>query len=202
MPRELTLQELSLTCSDEQEPSRVVVVGERMLRIAYQHRGDRYGHRVVVAGPGGLTTLLQSVESVGDVTWPESPPLQEFEVEPRGDQEVALLVGMAGASHWSASVEVDSDELRFDVACRTRDIAAHLGSTYLAGDAGWMVRPDGAVAISSHDGNFAMELTPHDDFSTRVKLLGDRRLWIGPDVEISKTPTTVRWQYSIRRCDG
>ncbi len=198
MPNDSASQEPSAANSGEQVPNRVVVLGEGAMRIAYQQQGDRFGHHIVIAKKSGLITLLESVEGAPDGPWPESPPLQELEVEPRGDQEVALLVGMAGASHWSASVEVDTDQLRFDIACRTRDTATCLGSTYLVVNARLLPRPNGTVLIQSHDEKTTVELTPHDDFSTRFKLLGDGRLWIGPDVEIDKTPTTVRWQYSLR----
>ena len=191
------------TSFGEQTSNRTVVLGDGALRIAFQQRGDRFGHRIAIANPSGLITLLESVESAAEVAWPHSPPFQELEIEPRGgNQKVSLLVGMAGTSHWSASVEVDANSLRFDIACRTRDATARLGSTYLVADASLVQQDHGTVVIQTRDERVAVERSSHDDVSTQFVLLDNRRLWIGPDVEIDKTPTTVRWKYSLRLLDG
>lgn len=150
----------------------------------------------------GDTTLLESVESDADVPWPESPPLQDFEIEPRGSsQKVALLVGMAGSSHWSASVEVERNRLYFDIACRARHTPSQLGSTYQIFDAEIAAGEGGAVEIQSPDGK-TVELTPLEEFSTQVEVLENNRLWIGPEDTSGELPTTVRWQYSLRLPDS
>jgi hypothetical protein len=83
--------------------------------------------------------VVASVEGSPHDDWPVSPPLQSLEIENRAPgQSTALLVGMAGKSHWSASARIDPEvpSVDFDVACRVRDSeAGPLGSTYLVGDA-------------------------------------------------------------------
>ena len=106
------------------------------LQIEFFRQGDRYAHRISLAGDDRPVELLVSVEGGGHVdgpnpnrpdcdyaddAWPASPPFQELRIEPRSDgRQVALLVGMAGRSHWSASVEADPQlgRFTFDVACR------------------------------------------------------------------------------------
>lgn len=179
-----------------------IVLGDGALRIAYEKQGDRYAHRILFVDSSGDTTLLESVESAEDVPWPDSPPLQDFEIEPRGSSEkVALLVGMAGTSHWSASVEVQRGQLHFDIACRLRHTPSQLGSTYQVRDAKISEGNDGAFAIHSADGK-TVELTPHQEFSTQVELLEDNRVWIGPENTETELPATVRWQYSLRFADS
>ena len=98
------------------------------LGVRFFRRDDRVAHEIGLAESGGWTVVLASCEGSADEDWPPSPPLQTLHVEAReGNRQVALLVGMAGKSHWSASIELDptSNCLVFDVACRTR--AGHLG---------------------------------------------------------------------------
>jgi hypothetical protein len=104
------------------------------LRIEFTWRGDRYGHVISMLDPGGQSQpLLESVEGSSDDPWPPSPPLQSLSIETLpDDRSAALLVGMAGRSHWSASIEPDREApaLVFDVACRHPERSVSLGSRY------------------------------------------------------------------------
>ena len=104
------------------------------LRLTFSWIGDRYAQQVDYCGPTGTTPLLTSLEGNDQVVWPPSPPLQQltFEERPRGP--IALLIGMAGTSHWSVSVEADTarGEIVFDVACRISQQPLFLGTTYLS----------------------------------------------------------------------
>lgn len=104
------------------------------LRLSIQRRGDRYSHRVSVVHPGEEFTWLESLDEIPGFSpdWPPSPPIQQYSIEPRARERVALCVGMAGRSHWSSSMEADSRirTLTLDVACRIRDIPAWLGNQY------------------------------------------------------------------------
>ncbi|MBX3414615.1 MAG: hypothetical protein KF708_18150 [Pirellulales bacterium] len=103
-------------------------------QVAFMRRGDRFGHEIRwLAPPAAPRVLLVSREGAAEEDWPASPPLQELHLEQRGDDlSVALLVGMAGTSHWSLVVEAHAREERlvFDAACRLRAAPAHLGSHY------------------------------------------------------------------------
>src|ERR1051326_2095918 len=77
------------------------------LRIEFIWRDDRYRHTVsLIDRDRASIPLLESIEGNSEDDWPSSPPLQTLSVERLSDgRSVALLVGMAGGSHWSASVE-------------------------------------------------------------------------------------------------
>jgi hypothetical protein len=92
------------------------------LRVEFIWREDRYRHTIsLIDGDGSIVPLFESFEGVSEDDWPPSPPLQTLSIErlPEGRQ-VALLVGMAGRSHWSASVEPVQGQaaIAFDIACR------------------------------------------------------------------------------------
>jgi hypothetical protein len=102
--------------------------------IEFARDADRYRHEIVVWAGDSWRTVLASKEGSEDDEWPPSPPLQELHIEPRTPRnEVALLVGRAGRSHWSLSVESDvaCGALIFDVACRSSAAANRLQSSYL-----------------------------------------------------------------------
>jgi len=103
------------------------------LRVAFFKLGDRYAHAIGAVLPGEIVTpLLVSVEGTDQDLWPPSPPLQSLSIEQRPTGAVALLVGMAGRSHWSASVEANKNqgEVRFELACRLGGSGEQLKSTY------------------------------------------------------------------------
>ena len=105
----------------------------RRLRIEFAWHGDRFGHSVSMGQPA--ERLLESIEGSSGEIWPASPPFQSLRAETLADgRRVGLLVGMAGQSYWSASVEPVSGEaaILFDVACRTTGDIAGLGSRYRA----------------------------------------------------------------------
>jgi hypothetical protein len=104
------------------------------LGVRFRWRDDRYLHEIGLADRGGWIPVLTSVEGTASDDWPASPPFQSLNMETRaGGRSLALLVGMAGKSHWSASVELDptAGRLTFDVACRARSQpTGPLGSCY------------------------------------------------------------------------
>lgn len=112
--------------------------GQESLELRFRQHGDRQGHSLAWVREGQSTTMLESLEGDDQSAWPPSPPLQQLSIEQRETGDVALLVGMAGKSHWSLSVEALPDgALRFEAACRLSpaeaQLPAHarwLGSTY------------------------------------------------------------------------
>lgn len=77
--------------------------------------------------------LLESLEGQSGDIWPASPPMQQLLIESRAEAgHVALLVGMAGRSHWSLSVEPLADRVgfRFDAACRLSGPPEWLGHAW------------------------------------------------------------------------
>lgn len=102
------------------------------LALTFHRQQDRYRHEIALVTPAGPMPWLESMESSDAIAWPDSPPFQELSVEWQNDRHVALLVGMAGKSYWSASIETNAAtrSLRFDIACRLREPPQKLGSTY------------------------------------------------------------------------
>lgn len=113
-------------------------VAGQALGVAFSRGTDRIGHTIGVEaacddGPARFVPLLHSVEGTSQDLWPASSALQSLSIEALPDgRRVALLVGMAGRSHWSASIEANQEQqaLIFDLACRTSQTPDFLGSSY------------------------------------------------------------------------
>jgi hypothetical protein len=114
----------------------VALAGGARLVVEFFERGDRLAHVVSwVSREGQKVDLLESIEGSPVDDWPTSPPLQSLSLESLTDgRRVAFLVGMAGRSHWSASVEplAATAAIAFDIACRHSAAPGWLGSQYRA----------------------------------------------------------------------
>lgn len=148
-----------------------------VLRVEFRWLGDRFGHVLsAVDSAGQSQPLLESLEGTPADVWPPSPPLQNLHRETLPDGRTALLlVGAAGRSHWSASIEAARGEakLLFDIACRHGTASGWLGSRYIARAAGW-------PTIQSEE---------------------SQTTWTGGEVAIepvqkSSSPTS-RWQFAV-----
>jgi hypothetical protein len=112
-----------------------------ILRVDFDRAHDRWRHRVFLVVPEGSSIvgpvlLLESLEGTSAEDWPVSPPLQFVSIETRPKKlPVALLMGMSGDGHWSASIEQLPAErtIRFDIACRAKSRPENLGSKYRVG---------------------------------------------------------------------
>jgi hypothetical protein len=139
-----------------------------ILRIEFVWHVDRFMHRISAASAAGVVlSLLESVEGTPADDWPASPPLHSLSItELALGRRAALLVGMAGRSHWSASIEAlpGAAEILFDLACRHSDLPQWLGSRYRVppGGAGrFTVEPQGSrVASDDRAGLITVEPLP------------------------------------------
>jgi hypothetical protein len=198
-------------------------------RVEFVPNGDRIAHVIYVREPLGAGApetqdsaerpwieLLRSVESAADVVWPESPPLQELHIEDRGGVPVALLVGRAGKSHWSASIaferfgdDVSSPttgcKLVVDIACRLTALPQMLGSTYrLGGDTRWTGRrrrEETDVSRWQSIGLFSGEST---GWQLDVGAPGSAQaigtavsFRIVPQLPEQPVPATIRWRFAL-----
>ncbi|MEO2048970.1 MAG: hypothetical protein ABGX16_20630 [Pirellulales bacterium] len=136
------------------------------LELTFWIEADRCAHRLAAIDGTRRVVMLESIEGAADDLWPPSPPWQQVNApfaarlffEKRASEKLssgnhavpsAMLVGAAGASHWSASVEgvgvegiglnvTQTEENQnqsstgwlFDVACRAKRPPERLISTY------------------------------------------------------------------------
>ncbi|MGE0608654.1 MAG: hypothetical protein AB7O62_16285 [Pirellulales bacterium] len=124
--------------------------------------------------------LLSSVEGDADDDWPTSPPFQNIHVERRPDgEQIAFLIGMAGSSHWSASVQLQSNgRLIFDVACLVRASPRYLGSTY------------------GYSGSTMPRLIG-ETVGTEVEIAAETPQFTIRPPTVGKFPATIRWRYEL-----
>jgi len=158
------------------------------LRVRFTWHLDRYAHEISRRAGGDWQPLLVSVEGSPQDDWPASPPFQSLHIEERDDgRTLALLVGMAGKSHWSASIEIEGPSpaasacVSFDVACRVPDCPAGLlGSTY---------RPAGDSA------GLQIELPHRYGPATLEHAGGTER--VAAQAGTDAGPQTIRWDYRV-----
>lgn len=157
-------------------------------RIVFERQGDRLGHRIEVDTHDGFVTVAASREGTSLDSWPPSPPLQDLHLErtPAGEP-VALLVGGAGGSHWSASVTLDAGAAAtFDIACRVKARPSWLGSCYRV-----LVKATDLGAWSINGRPLILEPL---DADLRLEGAGDGlRLLV--TMEDDMWPRTLRWRY-------
>jgi hypothetical protein len=157
-----------------------VVLACSRLRVVFHQRSDRIGHRLEVFLNHEWVGVLESMEGSGDDDWPKSPALQTVHVEVRPAGNVALLVGMAGKSHWSASVAADetSGRVAFDVACRVAREPMWLGSCY---------RQLGGMNLVQ----VAVEPSVVDEVGEALTVQPQQ-------AQLNALPRTVQWSYVVR----
>jgi hypothetical protein len=170
-----------------------VILNAAGFRLTLVSCGDRLAHTVGLVLSDRVVPLLASLEGTPDDDWPPSPPLTTVETPTRSPESQALLLGMAGRSHWSAAIKMVEAAwcMEFEVACRIKEPAAWLGSSYRtmitaveAGDRAELMVGDGRVRIAA--------------VGARVHVTPDG-LKIGIAPPDGPFPQTVRWNYSICR---
>jgi hypothetical protein len=138
---------------------------DKQLTAEFLWKNDRYVHRITDHAGGELT----SVEGTPEQAWPASPPIQQLSLESINGEPVLLGVGAAGTGHWSISVtsvrDGDNDALKFELACRSREVPDQLASTYerVAGQME-VVAQSGVSEVLNMAGNVVLQasLTGHD----------------------------------------
>lgn len=174
---------------------------------------DRLGHFVRLIAPDGSASdlVLASVEDDAAQAWPSSPPLQSIHCEllPSGGT-AALLVGMAGKSHWSASIESLPGEgaLVFDFACRVRETPLRLGTTYQVQAATGQssvprsIQRMGEAEVLFSLGEKSLRLSGEPAAthpSPRMELSSDSpgKIAVSCQVNPITTASTLRWRYRL-----
>ena len=171
----------------------------RCLLASFHWHLDRFAHTIGLLEDERLIPVLASHEGAPQDDWPLSPAFQEASLETgSGGSQCVLLVGMAGTSHWSASVEADPSAavLHYDIACRINRAPSKLGSRYRSMTLAELTHPQ-QVQIKIADSVVLLH----------AEELGDFRFQVAPTengVDVRATPITddfpqtVRWKYSVR----
>jgi hypothetical protein len=118
------------TAGPRSRPPVTLRVGR--IAVVFTWHGDRWGHVIEVDGRP-IASSLEDVADGRDGAWPASPPLVEVATAEAAGGPAVLAVGLAGRSHYSASVArhpTEPDAVLFEIACRIKERAAWLGSTY------------------------------------------------------------------------
>lgn len=116
-------------------PRPPIVVSAGAVRAVFSWVGDRWRH-VILLDDRPWAESLEDRADGRDAAWPCSPPLVELSGVETATGPAVLAVGLAGRSHFSASVTASPDRpdaLLFEIACRVREQPGWLGSTYAVG---------------------------------------------------------------------
>lgn len=103
------------------------------VEIAFMWAGDRWTHRITTRTAGTWQSVEGPRAEDGDPRWPASPVLVELSTLATAGGPAILGVGLAGRSHFSASIAPDPedpDRIRFEIACRFNEPPVWLGTTY------------------------------------------------------------------------
>ncbi len=169
---------------------------------------DRHVHEISLKTARGNGVILQSIEGTSDEAWPPSPPLQNLTAQQGSTsqpllpgRQVAMLLGMAGQSHWSLAAELvispEGEWLIFDLACRAAAAPQFLGSRYRLGpDARWDAETD-LISLPQRSARLRADASAAVVRPARspgeieiVPRLAATRLGIS-------FPGTIRWKYSV-----
>jgi len=145
--------------------------------------GDRWAHRITTGGgESDGWTSLDGPSPAADPRWPASPVLVELS---RVDLPMAAAaggsavvgVGLAGRSHFSASVAPDpevANAIRFEIACRLHEPPLWLGSTYRAGGQLFQLTVADAVTTLPRTVVWAYSIGPQGIFGVRGAAVATR----------------------------
>ncbi|QDU29922.1 hypothetical protein ETAA8_50390 [Anatilimnocola aggregata] len=179
----------------------------KLLQVNFDRSHDRWRHRVSLVLPEGSSAvspllLFESIEGTSHEDWPVSPPLQFVSIETRPKKPpVALLMGMAGGSHWSASIEQQPAEqaLRFDVACRVKGEPMNLGSRYRLAPRVESVEALGdRIVLRAAGATFELVGESVKDSPVPTLELSDRELHIHFGQPVADQSATHRWMYRLQ----
>ena len=151
-----------------------------VLAVEFRRVEDRFWHEIVAIG-SGRRVIASSIEGDPSETWPPSPALQQLSIQPLPDgNQVALLVGMAGKSHFSLSVTADQENRRlvFEAACRYQQVPLFVGSKY-------QLAAPGQIHFALND-SLPTVATPHDD-----------GMIVHPARADWPPPALARWWYAV-----
>lgn len=161
------------------------------LLVAFHQERDRWSHEIATVTRDGVRPVLVSIEGSPNDNWPDSPPLQELHLENQGGRNVALMVGRAGSTHWSLSVEpcLGTESILFDFAARFQETPRWMGSTY------WHITEPSRSGRSIDEW---IECRPIQGNPTCQVGWQDHAMRVAVDIKSIQLPGTVRWCYRFK----
>jgi hypothetical protein len=191
------------------DPDHVLKAGP--LRVRFFWQKVRYAHQVLLERDASWVEVLGSVEGSPRDAWPASPPLQSLHPEVRsGGEQLALLVGMAGKSHWSSSVQLapSGRHVQFDIACRVpAGQIGPLGSQYRILPSATPVDHQRIALVGASSAGEAMTF----QFDTQTDAEPDGTRLVAADGLLTleargRCPAqkahTIRWRYALELADA
>ncbi len=137
----------SISPAQRSRPPLILTAGRTS--VVFTWHGDRWRHSVSIDGVPFATSKEHTADG-RDRSWPASPPLVELSLLETPTGPAILAVGLAGRSHYSASIvphPVEPDTLLMEIACRIKEPPVWLGSTYdAAGEAVRVTPQDTPIA--------------------------------------------------------
>lgn len=166
--------------------------------FAWREANGRFGHQIRVRGPDDWMEVISTIEDEGIDDWPSSPPIQQTAVHGAADAPIWFGLGMAGRSHWSASIEPTERGIRIEFACRVVGRPRWIGVTYRLGEAARVAAAEGNRMVLELAG-CRLALKPQTDtrLDHATRSDGSARLVLLPK---KITPTTC-WSYEWRLAD-
>lgn len=172
------------------------------LFINFVKQKDRFGHIIALVQGEECIPLFVSIEGNDEEPWPESPPFQEIHMEDRKEGTVALLVGMAGESHWSAAVEPMDEPggIHFSVACRMKgypmQICSHYGCAMEEPIQPKLER-DGPWVWNINGNEVCVDVIPQEQYPTPELPASAGGFEVNASLDGEPFPKTIQWLYKI-----
>ncbi|MBA2115461.1 hypothetical protein [Bremerella alba] len=172
------------------------------LFINFVKQKDRFGHIIALVDGDECVPLFVSIEGDDEEPWPESPPFQEIHMEERKEGTVALLVGMAGDSHWSAAVEPMDEPggIHFSVACRMKDYPMRICSRYgcaLEETIDPTLQRDGPWVWKINEVEVCVDVIAQEQFPTPEVPASASGFEVNASLDGEPFPKTIQWRYKI-----
>ncbi len=170
--------------------------------VSFVKQKDRFGHVVALIQGDECTPLFVTLEGTDEEDWPASPPFQEIHMEDRTDGMVALLVGMAGDSHWSAAVEPldESGGIHFSVACRMKGYPIQICSRYgcaMEEVAEPKLERDGPWVWSVNGVEVCVDVIAQEQYPTPELPANAKGFEVNASLDHEPFPKTIEWRYKI-----
>ncbi|MGB6044162.1 MAG: hypothetical protein WBF93_13465 [Pirellulales bacterium] len=189
------------------------ILKDRRWQVQFQSHGDRWGHTIGVWSGDRLMPFLASCEGTESEHWPPSPPLTEVHIDTSLAKPTAMLVGMSGDSHWSITVQLDTDRasLQFDVACRIKTeppefTGLHSGGWGMGSCYRSMICP---TDCTNHELRFVMDqvklgivTADQADVPAATIVADENMLYFSAESQPGSLPRTIRWQYRLTDIAG